>query len=235
MNSSIVDIQRANTAKWRNEFLDLRFPEFTFSVPDDENKEAVTISPGNIVMFPVFDFSIVLIVGFHRSGALRVIPVSPHSAPALEFEIKLSESSFVLQTWNSRLLCQKDIPQIIPIAKLSSKDFKLAVKHYKFTFDGESFPSEDIGQSLSLFAPDDKILESYIDQQYRIFPEDIFIITENVILETDSIDESENSSRQNLNGNTLDIILPGNGQSCMITEQKAARKNSSDLNLDDLF
>lgn len=234
MNTSIVDIQRANTAQWRDEFLDLRFPEFTFSMLNEEKKEALLITPGNIVMFPEFDFSLALIVGFHRSGTLRVIPVSPHSAPAMEFEIKLSESAFVLQTWNSRLLIQKDVPQIIPIAKLSSEDFKLAVKHYKFTFDGESFSSEEIGQSLSLFAPEDEILEHYIDQQYYVFPEDIFIITENVILETDNIAEAENSFQQNLDGNTLDIILPGSGQSCMINEQKAARKNSS-FDLDDLF
>ena len=235
MNTSIVDIQRANTDQWRNEFLDLRFPEFMFTVPDDEKTEALLISTGNIVMFPEFDFSIALIAGLHRSGVLRVIPVSPHSAPAMEFEIKLSESAFVLQTWNSRLICQKDMPQIIPVAQLSSADFKLAVKHYKYTFEDKRFSSENIGQSLSMFAPEDEVLARYIARQYQIFPEDIFIISENVILETDNIDVEVNPFRQNLNESMLDIILPGSGQSCMINEQKAARKNSSDFNLDDLF
>jgi hypothetical protein len=234
MNTSIIDVQKANTAQWRNEFLDLRFPEFDFSMPDEEKKEVLSITPGNIVMFPEFDFSLALIVGFHRSGTLRVIPVSPHSAPSMEFEIKLSESAFVLQTWNSRLLSQKDITQIIPIAKLSPEDLKVAVKHYKFTFDGERFSTEQTGQSLSLFVPEDEILESYIDQQYHVFPEDIFIITENVILETDEIAETENSFRQDLDENTSDIIFPGSGRSCMIDEQKAASKNSS-FDLDDFF
>lgn len=235
MNTSIADIQKSNTTKWHNEFLDLSFPEFTFSVPDDEKKETLSLFPGNIVMFPEFDFSIALIAGFHRSGVLCVIPISPHSAPAMEFEVKLTESAFVLQTWNSRLICQQDIEKIIPVVKLSPIDFELAVKHYRFTFEGESFSSENIGQSLALFTPDDGNLTSYIDQQYQIFPEDIFIVTENVLLETYSITEVENPFRQNLDGNISDIVLPGSEQSYIIDEQKAARKKSSDFDLDDLF
>ena len=235
MNTSIVDIQKANTARWRNEFLDLSFPEFPFSVPDDEKKEALSLFPGNIVMFPEFDFPIALIAGFHRSGVLRVVPISPYSAPAMEFEIKLPESAFVLQTWNARLICQEDIEQIIPVAKVSPTDFELAVKHYRFTFDGERFFSENIGQSSALFASDDKTLESYIDQQYQIFPENIFIVTENLLLETDSITEVENPFRQNLDGDISDIVLPGSGQSCIIDEQKAAKKNNFDFDPDDLF
>ena len=172
MNSSMpVDIQRANTAAWREEFLDLRFPEFRMSGPVDEENETLALLPGNIVMFPEFDFSIALIAGFHRSGVLCIIPISPHSAPAMEFELRLSDSAFVLQTWNTRFIRKKDIPQIIPVEKLGQDDFELALKHSRFTFEGEKFFSENIGQSLNLFDPEDEVLERYVDQQYQMFPE----------------------------------------------------------------
>ena len=230
-----IDIQQKNTAAWRREVLDLQFPEFPCSPPEETENATLALLPGNIAMFPEFDFSIALLAGFHRSGVYCIIPVSPYSAPATEFEIRLPDSAFVLQTWNTRFMSRNDIKKIIPVERLSSADFTIALKHHRFCFDAEPFVSELTGQKMSLFSPDDDVLNSYLLKQYEMYPDEFFTVIENVPVAMDEYSDADED--KNANCYDRNILFPGSSDwslnSC--EENKAASKHVPPIDLDDLF
>lgn len=246
--NEIFSEQQNNTRLWQLELND----RLLSRIPDvqcEQNEQILALLPGNIVIFPAFDCASALIAGVNRRGCFSVIPVSPFQYPAMDFELRLPVSGYVLETWNSRVITKDDVGEMIPVDRISSDDLTLALNHYSYVFECRPFSSKATGKNLKLFTDaEEKDLMRYVEEQSNALPDDIFIVLEPGSDPIDEIFDDENGEPENIgmsifgdsvedsDGTDADDIFdfPG-GNTEHRWEQKSAASRKTDDPFDDLL
>lgn len=175
--NEIFSEQQNNTRLWQLELNDMLLANIPDVAQSSQEDQDLPLLPGNIVLFPALDCASALITGVNKNGGFSMIPISPYQYPAMDFELRLPVSGYVLETWNYRIFAKDDVGEMVPIDRIPADDFTLAQNHYHYVFDARQFSSKATGKSQKMFTDaEEKDLMRYVEEQAEVFPDDVFIV-----------------------------------------------------------